>query len=107
MYDSVARTYIAQNVTKLQRRGRPRLWSLELFCFVFWDSRHWLENNFAAFMHSLNTHIYDEQRFDSKKQQTILSQPNFLEVTWPQINFVRHAINELFILECILVYTSS
>ena len=47
-------------------------------------------------MHSLHTHIYDEQRFDSKKQQQIMSQPNFIEVTWPQIYFVRRAINELF-----------
>ena len=95
MYHSVARVYIAQNVSKLQRRGRPRPWSLELFCFVFWGSRHWLKNNFAAFMHSFHTHLYKEQRFDTKKRHKIWSQPNFLEVTWPQINFVRFAVNEL------------
>ena len=95
MYHSVARIYIAQNVSKLQRRGRPRPWSLKLFCFVFWGSRHWLKNNFAAFMHSFHTHLYKEQQFDTKKWQKIWSQPNFLEVTWPQMNFVRLVVNEL------------
>ena len=95
MYHSVARVYIAQSASKHQRRGRPRPWSLELFCFVFWGSRHWLKNNFAAFMHSFHTNLYKEQRFDTKKRQKIWSQPNFLEVTWPQINFVQLAVNEL------------
>ena len=96
----MARAYIVQNVSKLQRRGRPRPWSMELFCFVFWDSRHWLQTNFAAFVHSLHAHIYKEQRFDSKKQHKILSQPNFLEVTWPQMNFVRRAINDCDVCYC-------
>ena len=52
-------------------------------------------------MHSLHAHIYKEQRFDSKKLQKILSQPNFLEVTWPQMNFVRRAINELFMVRIV------
>ena len=41
MYHFVARVYISQNVCKLQRRRRPRPWSLELFYFAFCGSRHW------------------------------------------------------------------
>ena len=95
MYHSVARVYIAQNVSKHQRRGRPRPWSLELFCLVFWGSRHWLKNNFAAFMHSLQTHLCKEQRFDTEKQQKIWSHPKFLEVTWRQMNSVRRVYKRI------------
>ena len=52
-------------------------------------------------MHSLHTHLYKEQRFDTKKRQQIWSQPNFLEVTWRQMNSVRHAINELFMVRIV------
>ena len=78
MYHFVARIYIAQNVSKLQRRGRPRPWSLKLFCFVFWGSRHWLKNNFAAFMHSFHTHLYKEQQFDAKKWEKNMVATQFL-----------------------------
>ena len=95
MYHYVARVYIAQNVSKHQRRGRPRPWSLELFCLVFWGSRHWLKNNLAAFMHSLQTHLCKEQRFDTEKQHKIWSHPKFLEVTWRQMNSVRRVYKRI------------
>ena len=95
MYHSVARVYIAQNVSKHQRRGRPHPWSLELFCLVFWGSRHWLKNNFAAFMHSLQTLLCKEQRFDTEKQKKIWLHPKFLEVTWRQMNSVRRVYKRI------------
>ena len=88
MYHSVARVYIAQKTSKLQRIGRPRPCSFEVFLFANLGSRHGLWNNLTAFMHTLYAHVYNGYRFDTKNHQKIWSQPNFLEVTWPWMDFL-------------------